>query len=123
MAAVDRGAAAEAARLSRSAPRIQVGLPDYHGLGDGLILLALFHLIGQLERGLVYWHTSATAVDWEEYPAGQEDKDRAERLWAVARLTAYRLCVEADAWARFCSELHIDPAELLRSPPAYPTLR
>jgi hypothetical protein len=123
IAAVERGDAAEADRLSRSAPRIQVGLPDYHGLGDGLLLLALFHLIGQLERGLIYWHTSATAVDWEECPARHQDHGRAERLWAVARMTAYRLCVEADAWTQFCSELHIDPEALLRDLPGYDTLR
>jgi hypothetical protein len=52
-----------------------------------------------------------------------EDKDRAERLWGVARLTAYRLCVEADAWTRFCSEMHIDPEALLRDLPCYDTLQ
>jgi hypothetical protein len=123
IAAVERGDAAEADRLSRSAPRFQPVLPDYHGLGEGLLLLALFHLIGQLERGLVYWRTAATAVDWEECPAGQQDKVRAERLWAVARMTAYMLCVEADAWTRFCSELHIDPVALVRDLPGYNTLQ
>jgi hypothetical protein len=123
VAAVDRGDAAEADRLARSAPRIDVRLPDYHGLGEGLLLLSLFHTIGQLERGLTYWHIAGTVADWEAFPLDKEDKDRAERLWGVARMTAYQLCVEADAWTRLCAELQIDPATLLRDLPCYDTLQ
>jgi hypothetical protein len=55
VAATERGDDAEADRLSRSAPRIGVRLPDYHGLGEGLLLLSLFYLAEQLRRGLLYW--------------------------------------------------------------------
>ena len=44
-------------------------------------------------------------------------------MWASARLAAYRLCVEADAWKRVCGELNIDPEALLRDLPGYDTLR
>jgi hypothetical protein len=123
LAAVDRGDDAEAQRLARSAPRVQLSLPDYHGLSEGLMLQTFFHVIGQLERGLLYWQLSGTAADWEEFPVGQDDKDFAERLWGVARLTAYRLSVEADGWARLCAELHVDGEALLRDLPCYDTLR
>jgi hypothetical protein len=36
-AAVERGDDAETHRLSRSAPRLHLSLPDYHGSSDGLI--------------------------------------------------------------------------------------
>ena len=123
VAAVDRGDDAEAQRLSRSAPRIQLSLPDYHGLSDGLMLLTFFHVIGQLERGLLYWHATGAAAEAEEFPVGEDDKDLAERLWGVARLTAYRLGFEADGWARFCAELHLDGEALLRDLPCYDSLR
>ena len=122
-AAVERGDDAETHRLSRSAPRLHLRLPDYHGLSDGLMLLTFFHVIGQLERGLLYWHAAGAASGWEEFPVCADDKDCAERLWGVARLMAYRLCVEADGWTRFCAELHLDGEALLRDLPCYDTLR
>jgi len=123
VAAVERGDDAEADRLSRSAPRMHLALPDYHGLGDGLLLLSLFHVIGQLELGLQYWHTSVLAAQWEEFVDDEEDKARAERMWDCTHLAAYRLCVEADAWKRLCADLQIDPEALLRDLPCYDTLR
>ena len=45
LAASARGGEAERDRLGRSAPRQGYVLPDYHGLGEGLLLLALFHVI------------------------------------------------------------------------------
>ena len=123
VAAVNRGDAAEADRLARSAPRIHVALPDYHGLGDGLLFLSLFHAVGQLELGLLYWHVSALADQWQELVVDEEDEARAERMWASARLAAYRLCVEADGWRRLCMDLKIDPETLLRDLPCYDTLR
>jgi hypothetical protein len=120
---VERGDDAESHRLSRSAPRVHLSLPDYHGVSDGLMLLTFFHALGQLERGLLYWQLAGTAADWEEFTVGPEDEERAERLWGLARLTAYRLSVEADGWARFCAELHLDGEALLRDLPCYDTLR
>jgi hypothetical protein len=90
-AALHRGDDAEAQRLACSAPRIQLSLPDYHGLNEGLVLLTFFHVIGQLERGLLYWQLSGTAADWEEFTVGPEDQERIERLWKIACLLAYRL--------------------------------
>ena len=123
IAAADRGDNAEADRLARTAPRVRLALPDYHGLGDGLLLLSLYHAIGQLELGLMYWQVSAYAAEWEEFIVDAKDKARAERMWAGARLAAYRFCVEADAWRRLCGELRIDPETLLRDLPCYDTLR
>jgi hypothetical protein len=122
-AAVERGDDAETHRLSRSAPRLHLSLPDYHGLSDGLMLLTFFHVIGQLERGLLYGHAAGAAAESEEFPVGPDDKDRAERLWSVARLTAYRLNVEADGWTCFCAELHLDGEAMLRDLPCYDTLQ
>jgi hypothetical protein len=123
LAAVERGDDAEAQRLSCAAPRLHVRLPDYHGRSDGLMLLTFFHALGQLERGLLYWHAAGAAADAEAFPVGQGDPDVAERLWAAARLTAYRLAVEADDWARFCAGLHLDEEALLRDLPCYETLQ
>lgn len=123
MAAVERGDDAEADRLTRSAPRIHLALPDYHGLADGLNLLSFFHAMGQLDLGLQYWHTSALAAEWEEFVVDEEDEARAERMGACARLAAYRLRVQADAWRRLCDGLKIDPEALLRDLPCYDTLR
>ena len=123
IAATERGDDAEADRLARSAPRIHVALPDYYGLGDGLLLLSLFHMIGQLELGLLYWQVSGLAAQWEEFIVDKEDEARAERMRGCTRFVAYRFCVEADAWKRLCGELKIDPEALLRDLPCYGTLR
>jgi hypothetical protein len=63
LAALHRGDDAEAQRLACSAPRIQLSLPDYHGLNEGLLLVPLFHVLGQLDRGLLYWQLTGTAAD------------------------------------------------------------
>jgi hypothetical protein len=123
LAALHRGDDTEAQRLSQSAPRLLLSLPNYHGLNDGLSLLTLFHVLGQLERGLLYWQLTSTAADWEQFLVGPADQDRIERLWGLARLTAYRLGLEADGWAQFCEGLHLDGEALLRDLPCYDTLR
>jgi hypothetical protein len=123
IAASERGDAAEADRLARSAPRIDVRLTNYHGLGEGLLLLSLFHVIGQLEHALMYWHVSALAADWQHFMVDAKDKERSERMWACARMAAYRFCVEADAWKRLSGEMNIDPEALLHDLPCYDTLR
>jgi hypothetical protein len=123
LAALHRGDDAEAQSLAGSAPRIQLSLPDYHGLNEGLTLLTFFHVLGQLERGLLYWQLSGTAADWEEFTVDPGEEGRIERLWKIERLIAYRLGVEADGWTRFCEELHIDGEVLLRDLPCYDTLR
>src|SRR5262249_46296018 len=122
-AAVGRGDDAEARRLLSSAPRLHLSLPDCHGLSEGLMLVTFFHVLGQLERGLLSWQLAGAAAEWEDSTIGPEGRERAERLWGLARLTAYRLGVEADGWTQFCAELHLDGEALVRDLPCYATLR
>jgi hypothetical protein len=123
IAAADRGDDAEADRLARSAPRFGCRLPDYHGLGEGLLLLHLLYMIAQLERASIYWHGTGLAEELSEFPIGKDDRARAERWRKLLRLMAYHMTVEADAWKQLCAELHIDPEALLRDFPAYDTIR
>jgi hypothetical protein len=123
MAAVERGDDAEADRLSRSAPRMHVRLPDYHGLGEGLLLLSLFHALGLLHLGLLQQRLTALAVEFEEFPVDPADKARASRLRDLARTAAYLFCVEADGWRLLCAELKIDPEALLKDLPYFEMLR
>jgi hypothetical protein len=121
MAAEERGDDAEADRLSRSAPKIHVRLPDYHGLGEGLFLLSLFHMIGQLHRGLSFWLGAGLGGLGDESRAFKfkRYKGEASRIWELARVVAYRMVVEADAWRRLCGELRIGPEVLLKDLPGY----
>jgi hypothetical protein len=100
-----------------------VGLPDYHGLGEGLLLLSLFHVIGQLDLGLRFWHLQGVADDGEDVAVGKGEPARAHRLGDLIRLTAYRLCVEADGWRRLCADLNVDPEALLCDLPCQDALR
>jgi len=81
IAASERGDQAEADRLAHAAPRMELRLPDYHGLGEGLLWLTLFHMIGQLDLGLEFWQGLALAFGREAFPHGPVDQARAERLW------------------------------------------
>jgi hypothetical protein len=119
MAATERGDDAEADRLSRSAPRINVRLPDYHGLGDGLFLLSLFHMIGQLHFGLLFWQGTGIAALCDEGPVCKKFRHNTERLWNLTRMVAYRIGVQADGWKRLCDELRIGPELLLRDLQGY----
>ncbi len=123
IAAVDRGDRAEADRLSRSAPRIHVGLPDYHGLGEGLLFLSLFHAINQLDLAVLFWHAQGLASEWEEVAVDANDRARPDRLCDMIQLLAYRLCVETDAWRLLWGDLHIDSETLLRDLPCYSTIQ
>jgi hypothetical protein len=87
-----------------------------------LQLLTLFYLTRQLDMGVLFWHAQAMATDCEASPAGPEDQARADRLWDVARMAGYRLCVEADAWRRLTAELHVDAEALLRDLRGYDSL-
>ena len=123
VAAVDRGDRAEADRLSRSAPRIHVGLPDYHGLGEGLLFLSLFHTINQLDLAVLFWHAQGLSSEWEQIAVDANDRARSERMWDMIQLLAYRLCVEADAWRLLWGDMHVDPETLLRDLPCYSTIQ
>ena len=114
MAAAERGDHAEADRLARAAPRIHVTLQDYHGLADGLFVLTLFHVIGQLDTSVAFWHALAQAIDSETPPARPKDRELADRLWDLARVAGYKVSVQADAWKRLHAELNADSESLLR---------
>ena len=86
--AVDRGDRAEADRLSRPAPRIHVGLPDYPGLGEGLLLLSLFHPINQLDLAALFWYAEGVASEWEEGVANANDMAWSDRTWDLIQLLA-----------------------------------
>jgi hypothetical protein len=124
VAAVDRGDDAEADRLSRSAPRRHFGLPDYHGLAEGVQLLVLFHLLHLQERASHYWHCLALLEQdaWLSRD-GQKGRPVEDRLKNVLRTWAYLFVVEADAWRQLAAELQIDQESLLRDAPSYDTLR
>ena len=119
MAATERSDEAEADRLSRSAPRIHVSLPDYHGLGEGLFLLSLFHIMGQLHFGLLFWQGTGIAALCDEAPVCKKFRHNTGHLWDLTRMVAYRIGVQADGWKRLCDELRIGPDFLLRDLPGY----
>jgi hypothetical protein len=64
LAASARGDDVEGERLARSAPRMALRLPDYHGLGEGLFLASLFHLIGVLDVAALFWLTQGRLAEW-----------------------------------------------------------
>ena len=123
IAASERGDEAEADRLAHAAPRMELRLPDYHGLGEGLLWLTLFHMIGQLDLSLAFWQAQALAFGREAFPDGPVDKARAERLWDLVRIAGYKLGVEAEAWRRLHAELHLDPEWFLRDLRGYDTVK
>jgi hypothetical protein len=124
MAAVDRGDDAEADRLARSAPRLHFGLPDYHGLAEGLQLLVLFHLLYLQDRAIYYWRCLAMLEQDAWLCAdGKESRSTDDRLEQILRMWAYLYVIEADAWKRLATELKIDPETLLGDVPCYHTLR
>src|SRR6516162_5116870 len=114
IAANDRGDDAEAERLVRAAPRNAYRLPDYHGLGDGLTLLALFHALRLLEMAANFWHTSGLASDWAASPSNDRDKEHLRSIERFAGLWAYLFTVEVNGWERLMAELQIDSETLLR---------
>jgi len=123
IAASERGDEAEADRLAHAAPRIEWRLTDYHGLGEGLLWLTLFHMIGQLDLSLAFWQAQALAFGREAFPDGPVDKARAERLWDLVRIAGYKLGVEAEAWRRLHAELHLDPEWFLRDLRGYDSVK
>lgn len=123
MAATNRGDTAEADRLVRSAPRIDVRMPDYFILGEGLLHLSHIHMIEHLDLVLKFW-LGAYIVKTSDGPgADKKEKAEGDRFWSEVRMTAYRICVEADAWRRLCGELKIDPEALFRDLPGYEAMQ
>jgi hypothetical protein len=85
VAAVDRGDDAEADRLTRSAPRDGIRLPNYHGLAEGMLLASLFHMMTQLDRIALYWQAEGIVDQYLEIAKGNEQKAKAQRLSDLAR--------------------------------------
>jgi hypothetical protein len=111
VAAGARGDEAESDRLARSAPRECFRLPDYHGQGEGLLLVSLFHLVELLRLTALYRQMEGILE--------QEDEPESSRTWATVRLTAYLLVCNFDGWRMFCKERALDPEVLLRDTPGY----
>src|SRR5690348_146268 len=80
MAASARGDEVERERLANSAPREGFRLPDYHGLGEGLLLASLFHLLELLDLAALYWQTGGLLEQWEAF--SDEDDPPPQRLRA-----------------------------------------
>jgi hypothetical protein len=114
----------EAAWLGRSAARIACLLPDYHGLGDGLMVLTHFHATSLLDKAANFWHVIAALGESSrrlgEDPARQPV---VARLEGVASLWAHMYAVEEDAWTRLMAEMGIDPESLLRDLPCFDTIQ
>jgi hypothetical protein len=115
VAANARGDEAEAARLVASAPQVYYALPDYHGLADGLRLLAVQHAAEQLGLAALFWRVCA------EVARGARAAELAgfvpENLMGAALRLRQRFAAASAAWARFCGDLHLDPNGFLAGLP------
>lgn len=115
VAASVRGDHAEVEQLVRQAPTDLFRIPNYRRLAECMAHLALLHLIQTLEYAALLWKTEALLAKGAPHLHAQ--------LHQVDGVYAYLLLVECDAWDRFCRELHIDPAVLIRDMPGYTTMQ
>jgi hypothetical protein len=122
LAASARDDEVEGQRLAQSAPRMALRLPDYHGLGEGLLLASLFHLIGVLDVTALFWLTQGRLAEWTALSDKDED-DSLNRLDAKVRMWAYVLTAKRDGWRRFCAEVPVDPELLLQDMCGYETVK
>ena len=122
LASSARGDDVEGQRLAQSAPRMALRLPDYHGLGEGLFLASLFHLIGVLDVAALFWLTQGRLAEWQSW-ADKDEDDSLNRLDAKVRMWAYVLTAKRDGWRRFCAEFQVDPELLLSDVPGYDTVK
>jgi hypothetical protein len=122
-AAASRGDEVERDRLVRSAPRTRYRLPDYHGLADALTDLSLIHATEVLQLGLFQQRLWGAVDDWEEFVLGEADQARTDRVRGMARVTAYLVCVQIDAWRLLCADLQMDPEAMLKDLRCYESMR
>jgi hypothetical protein len=94
LGAIERGDETERAALVDTAPHWTYRLPHHQNLYDVLQLLALSHLVNQLQRAL----TISTLAH-----VGENDN----MPYRGACIAAYVFCVQADTWRAFCDELGI----------------
>jgi hypothetical protein len=121
IAASVRGDETERERLVHSAPRVGYRLPDYHGMAEGMQLLALLHLGELLDLAALLWRASLPLTDPDDCP-GKEGKERKERALGTVRMFAYLFTVSLDGWNRFCSDLKVEPPGLLNDLPGWATV-
>jgi hypothetical protein len=119
IAAAARGDDTEAQRLADAAPRACYGLPDYHGLSDGLHTVLLYQVAELLHWSVLYWRAMGLV---DALPPRGREEDVASRAYELGRWCAYQFVVNLDGWGRFCGELGIDPAILPKLIPAYATV-
>src|SRR6516225_10914001 len=122
LAASARDDEVEGQRLAQSAPRMALRLPDYHGLGEGLFLASLFHLIGVLDVAALFWLTQGRLAEWTAW-ADKDEDDSLNQMDAKVRMWAYVLTAKRDGWRRFCAELPVDPELLLSDMCGYDTVK
>lgn len=111
LAAAARGDEAEHQRLLHSAPRIGYEVPNFYGMGEGLLLATLIQAIRRLDVALMVRKASAMLA--EARCSENEDQEQADRFGGLLRLLAYALTIETAGWRLFCEELKIDPDFLL----------
>jgi hypothetical protein len=117
VAAAHRGDDAEWTRLVGSAPTSLFRIPNHFGLGLGINALLTVHMTDQLAQAASYWSTASLLN------RGDSNFDERLRSYKLLRLQAYMFVLDAGAWKSFCSELHLDPEELLRALPGYDIVR
>lgn len=94
--ATKRGDEQERRALLDTAPTALYRLPHHQNAFEVLQLLALSHLINQLNR--------ACSISTLAHLGDENDS-----AWSAARIGAYVFCVQADAWRAFCAEMGIAP--------------
>jgi hypothetical protein len=112
VAASSRGDAAERQRLVQSAPRLDVRLADHVPLAEALHETAMFHLVALLDLTAKFWQAWGL-WGWSQVPQRHGRPMEETRLLGMAQLYAYHFTVHAEAWAKLCAELHVDPGALL----------
>jgi hypothetical protein len=122
MAASARGDEAERDRLTRSAPREGFWLPDYHGLGEGMLLASLFHLLELLDVAALYWQTGGMLEQWQIFSEEEEDAPT-KKLRRTVGMSGYIFTTKLEGWRRFCAEFKADPELLMNSLPGYDTVK
>lgn len=116
LAAHARQDQAEHDRLTRSAPRLAYGVPDYYGLAEGFCAMTNWHALKMLDLSCLYWHT-ITAICDRGLPK-EED-----RLTRTLYLLSYLLLARVEGWRLTCADYGIDPCATLATSPGWDTVR
>jgi hypothetical protein len=121
IAAGVRGDKTEQRRLSESAPRLKLSVPDYSPLANALDKAVHYHLETLLDLAARFWQwwgiymTEALCPDAADPSSfGLQETERLVgslplRSEGICRYYASRFIAYFDAWKRFSAEFHIDP--------------